>query len=652
MPTVPASGSGRPVAPTRGVLQPLDLRDVRIGPGFWGDRQRLNGTVVIDHCREWMERLGWIGNFRVASGQAAGERRGREFTDADVYKLAEAMCWEAARIDRPGGSDLDAAADELSEVIAGAQEADGYLNTRFGHQGAEARYRDLEWGHELYCAGHLVQAGVARLRTHDDAGDHPLAVVATRVADHVVREFGDAGRPGVDGHPEIEMALVELYRASGADRYLEQARRFVERRGRPALDDIPFGRAYFQDDVPVRAATALRGHAVRALYLTAGVVDVAVETGDHELLEIIASQWRHTIATRTYLTGGMGSRHEGEAFGEDYELPPDRAYAETCAGVAAIMVAWRLLLATGEARYADLIERALYNVVATAVAADGQAFFYTNPLQVRVPPPVADPTAESPRAQAGLRAPWFTVSCCPPNVARLLASLSAYVATTARSALQLHQFVAGQVHAVLTDVGPVRLRVETDYPWSGSVTVQVQESPRAPWQLEVRVPTWAAGMRLALGDEVWPVAPAAGAGVTTRGYAVVDRAWSAGDELRMELPVRPRWTYPDPRLDAVRGCVAVERGPLVYCAESPATAPDDLTDDRLALVCVDDATAPDDSDTPVLGGAVAVDVLAHALEEPAGPPRRLPLIPYHLWGNRGPATMRVWLPMRPIRPIR
>lgn len=623
-----------PVAPSRGTLHPLGIGDVRIGPGFWGHRQQLNDEVILGHCREWMERLGWIRNFRVAAGVDAAERGGREFSDADVYKLVEAMCWESART---GRGDLDAAIADLGALVAGAQERDGYVNTRYGHQGADARYRDLEWGHELYCAGHLIQAGVARLRTGPGAspGDDPLASAARRVADHVDQVFGPGGRQGVDGHPVIEMALVELYRATGDERHLAQAQRFVERRGRPALADIELGRAYFQDDVPVRAATALRGHAVRALYLAAGAVDVAVETGDQELLEIVADQWQRTIATRTYLTGGMGSRHEGESFGDDHELPPDRAYAETCAGVASVMVAWRLLLATGEARYADLIERTLYNVVATSVAEDGRAFSYTNPLQWRVPPPVPDPAVESPRAQSGLRAPWFTVACCPPNVARLLASLSAYVATTGPSALQLHQFVPGRI-----DAGSVRLQVETDYPRSGRVTVRIDEGPAEPWRLEVRMPGWSDGIRLTIGDQAWRVTPAA----ATRGYASIERTWRAGDVLHIEMPMRPRWTHPAPEVDAVRGCVAVERGPVVYCAESPAADP---AAERLSLVSVDDSVAPIDlpgEPAPHSLASVSVTVRTLTGTPDAERPRPLTLIPYHRWGNRGPATMRVWLP--------
>ncbi|MGH9213591.1 MAG: glycoside hydrolase family 127 protein [Acidimicrobiales bacterium] len=649
---------------------------MRIGPGFWADRQQLNGDVILDHCRGWMERLGWIANFSLASADA---RAGREFSDADVYKLVEAMAWEGART---GRRDLDEAVSRLAGIVAGAQQPDGYLNTMFGPRGPEGRYRDLEWGHELYCYGHLLQAAVARLRTGPAGGDGDdvLVAVARRAADHVCDVFGPDGRPAVDGHPVVEMALVELYRATGRSRYLEQARLFVERRGRPALADVEFGRAYFQDDMPVRAARAFRGHAVRALYLASGVVDVAVETGDQELLDIVGDQWARTVAARAYLTGGMGSRHQDEAFGDDYELPPERAYAETCAGVASVMLAWRLLLATGETRYADAIEQTLFNVVATAVAEDGRAFFYANPLQVRVPPAVPDPTVESPRAQAGLRAPWFTTACCPPNVARMLASLSAYVATTDRTGIQIHQLVPGEITAALAGGRSVQLRVSTDYPWSGRVTVHVEASPERPWVLAVRVPAWATGAVYRVsraGDASGTRNEAAGV-PTVPGYLAEDRVWRPGDELHLDLPVQPRWTYPDPRIDAVRSTVALERGPLVYCAEAvdtcrPAGAASGLVAPAdtgrgggLDVVVVDDSAEPVDLGAdPALAGAVIVGVTAHDLQPAAdaeaaysstppdvgtGPARTLALIPYYSWANRGPAAMRVWLP-RKWRPV-
>src|SRR5688500_19035174 len=358
---------GRPVVPSRGKLRPLGQDEARITGGFWRARQDVNATATIPHARSWMDRLGWTGNFAGPDATPA-DRRGREFTDSEVYKLLEAMSWEVGRgAGAPGA--LDARITELTAAIAAAQAADGYLHTAFGRPGQPDRYSDLLWGHELYCTGHLLQAAVARARTRG-GDDDPLLAVARRAADHVCEAFGPDGTPGVCGHPEIELGLVELARLTGEQRYLDQAALFVERRGHRTLPRHHFGWSYFSDDRPVRQAEVLHGHAVRALYLAAGAVDVAVETGDDELLQTVAAQFDRTLARRTYLTGGMGSRHADEAFGDDFVLPSDRAYSETCAGVAAIMLAWRLLLATGDGRYDEVIERILYNVVATAIGDD------------------------------------------------------------------------------------------------------------------------------------------------------------------------------------------------------------------------------------------------------------------------------------------
>jgi len=351
-----------------------------------------------------MERLDWVGNFRAAvEGRLPDDKKGVVFTDSDVYKLMEAAAWETGR---SGSSDADGRFTALAEVIAPTQEEDGYLNTVFGRPGQPTRYSDLEWGHELYCYGHMFQAAVARART---GKDDLFVEVPKRAADHVCETFGPGGIERVGGHPEIELGLVELARLTGEERYLHQASVFLERRGRQTLADIHWGRSYFQDDVPIRDQEAFTGHAVRALYLAAAAVDVAVETGDEDLLQAIIGQWERTVARRTYLTGGMGSHHDGEKFGDDFVLPPDRAYSETCAGIASVMLSWRLLLATGEPRYADLAERTLFNVVATSPAPDGRAFFYANPLHQRVPGVVPEPDYVSNRAASSLREPWFAV---------------------------------------------------------------------------------------------------------------------------------------------------------------------------------------------------------------------------------------------------
>ncbi|NKY09097.1 glycoside hydrolase family 127 protein [Cellulomonas hominis] len=630
-----------PVLPSTGALRPLGLEEVTLTGGFWADRQRVNAAATIPHCDHWETRVGWIGNFeRALDGTLVEHRTGREFADSDVYKMIEAMAWEVGRTGDPA---LEARIGELAALIGRVQEPDGYLNTQFGRPGQAPRYSDLEWGHELYCYGHLIQAAVARLRT---GRDDELVAVARRAADHVCAEFGPDGRDGVCGHPEIEVALAELARATGERRYLDQAALFVERRGRGTLAPIEFGREYYQDDEPVRSATVLRGHAVRALYLAAGALDVAVETGDDELLEAVRAQYARTLASRTYLTGGMGSHHQDEAFGDDYELPPDRAYCETCAGVASVMVSWRLLLATGDASWGDVVERTLYNVVATSPRADGKAFFYTNPLQKRVPGEAASDDEVSARALSRLRAPWFEVSCCPTNVARTLAALGGYVAAVSDDTLHLLQHASARIATRLGDGRAVGVEVVTGYPVDGEVVVRVTEAPEGPWTLALRVPAWAAGDALVDG------APAE----VVDGVVRVQRELAAGDEVRLVLPVAPRVTVPDGRIDAVRGCVAVERGPVVLCAESvdlpggaavdtlrvdagaPAVADGDGARVRARLVPADESGAADGAGAgagwpygaPGTGGAgEAVDVR---------------LVPYHSWANRGPSTMRVWLP--------
>ncbi|MFI5877128.1 glycoside hydrolase family 127 protein [Streptomyces sp. NPDC051445] len=638
-----------PVAPTRGRLRPLGLDEVRITGGFWARRRQTNATATLDHCRDWMERVGWIGNFRAAAeGRVHRDRRGREFADSDVYKLLEAMAWEAGQ---NAGGDLDALIGALTDAVAPAQEPDGYLNTAFGRPGQQPRYSDLEWGHELYCYGHLIQAGVAQTRARG-AGD--LAKVALRAADHVCTAFGPGGIERVCGHPEIETALVELARATGEQRYLDQAALFIGRRGQHTLAETEFGRGYNQDDLPVRDAPVLRGHAVRALYLACGAVDVAVETADDDLLAAVVRQWEATVARRTHLTGGMGSHHRDESFGDDFVLPPDRAYSETCAAVASVMLSWRLLLATGESRFADLAERTLFNVVATAPSEDGRAFFYANTLHRRRRGSVPPADAESPRADSGLRAPWFAVSCCPTNVARTLAVLPAYLATADDDGVQLHQYADAEIATCLTAGRDVALRVRTDYPSGAGVAVRIERSPRQPWTLSLRVPEWTRGAT------AWLTGPDGARQAVAPGTATLTRLFRPGDRIRLDLPMAPRWIGPDPRIDSLRGTAAVQRGPLVYCAESV-----DLPDGHdVDAVRVDPSTGPEDGPdgTVVAAGELAppsdgraneawpYPPLGQVAAAPAAERTGVVLVPYHSWANRGPSTMRVWLPTTTATP--
>jgi uncharacterized protein len=493
------------------------------------------------------------------------------------------------------------------------------------------RFTDLEMGHELYCAGHLFQAAVAHSRAR---GDDRLLDVARRFADLLADEFGEGKREALCGHAEIEMALVELYRLTGERHYLALARAFVDRRGRGLLEVKRFDARYFQDDVPVRDARTLGGHAVRALYLGCGVVDLSLETGDDSLLEAAVAQWDDLVTAKTYLTGGIGSRHWGEAIGDPFELPPDRAYCETCAAIASIMWSWRLLLATGEARYADLIERTLYNGFLAGLSLEGRSFFYVNPLHSR---------------GGHERSAWNQCACCPPNAMRLISSLEHYVATADEGGLQVHQYATGTIRTTV-DSSPVAVRVETRYPWDGRVELTVLESGDQPWRLSLRVPGWCREAALSVAGAS-PTAPEGG------DYATLERRWSTGDRVVLELELPPRLTEADPRIDAVRGCLAIERGPLVYCVEQ-ADLPGEVELDEVALR---QESGLSESERPdLLGGVVTVaaagvlDTDGRPADWPYGDARdgtrrrtsdlRLTAIPYYAWANRSDGAMRVWIP--------
>lgn len=618
-----------------GPLRPLDPADVTIDGGFWGRFQDLNRRAVIEHCLHWVDRMGWLRNFdAVASGEPFAHA-GIEFVDSEIYKVLEAVARELGRA--PDQRLAERYADLVARVAA-AQDDDGYLHTAFGHAGQRERYTDLEWGHELYCFGHLFQAAAAAVQAGIPS---ELPRVALRLADHVYAEFGPQGRDAVCGHPEIELALVELYRVTHRPHLLELARCFVDRRGHGTLGEIEFGAEYFQDDVPIREAHSLRGHAVRSLYLAAGAVDVAVETRDHELLAAIIRQWEHAVARRTYLTGGMGSHHQDEAFGEDYELPPDRAYAETCAAIASVMLSWRLLLATGDTRHADLIERTLYNSVICSPRADGRAFYYVNTLHQRVAGAVPEEDRHSHRAEASLRAPWFEVSCCPPNVARTLANLDLYFASTSANTLHIHQYGDATVDTVLASGARVRLRVRTNYPTQETVSLVLLSPLDEQTAVTLRVPAWARGHAV--------LSHGSTSVTLTTDRATISGPQPAGHEVALTLPMPPRVTRPHPRIDAVRGQVALERGPLVLAVED-VDLPGDLTVNDIAIDTTRVVAGGDGADVAlVLTSVPDADSQFPYRDEFAVPsrPRPSPVArfrPYYQWANRGPSTMRIWTP--------
>ncbi|GAA4730246.1 glycoside hydrolase family 127 protein [Phytohabitans rumicis] len=621
-----------PVSPSPAAtvaLRPLD--GARLADGFWA-RRAVTNRAAIPVGYDRLAKVGSIANLRIAAGSQAGEAAGQSFRDSDVYKWLEAVAWEHGRDPDPA---LLAWLREFGGTLAAAQRKDGYLNSAIQICGEEP-YAALWMSHEHYCAGHLFQAAVAAARATGETG---LLEVATRFGDHLADTFGPGAdlRPELDGHPVVEMGLVELYRQTGERRYLDLARHFVDARGhgwaaKSGFDPSHYGDpAHYSDRVPVREASTVEGHAVRAIYFAAGATDVAIETGDAELLAAVRRQYDAMRRGKQHVTGAVGSRWDGEAFGEAYELPPDRAYAETCAAIGAMQWAWRLLLATGEPQYADQIELLLYNAVLPGVSLTDADYFYVNTLHRRT-----GARGDLERSPAHGRRPWFNCACCPPNVMRTLASLPAYLATGTADGLQVHQYAPASLRA-----GEFAVDVDTAYPWDGQVTVTVREAPPREVELALRVPDWAQGSTLD------------GRPVPAGAYARVRRVFRAGEQVSLDLPMPARLLVADDRVDATRGCVAVARGPLVYTIEQP-DQPDGAVLEDLRI----DPSAPlhPEHRSDLLDGVTVLHAEGAVLE-PAGSPYRaygapaprtrpaaLTLVPYYAWANRGPHPMRVWIP--------
>jgi DUF1680 family protein len=652
-----ATGPVRLGPHTRAALRPTVAPTVTAG--FWHSRRRVNAEVGIPQGPALLEAAGNLHNLRLAAGTAEGAFVGDyPFQDTDVYKWLEAASWQLAQQPDAGqGADandaLAAEVDRIIALVAAAQEEDGYLGTWVQSGKGAGRYADLRWGHELYNAGHLIQAAVAH---HRATGRETLLEVARRFADHIDATFGPAGSgkaiDSFDAHPEVETALVELYRETGERRYLDLAAYFVDRHGHGAHGH----ESYCQDRVPLREAETVEGHAVRQLYLLAAAADLATETGEPALAEACARLWHAMVAAKTHLTGGVGAHHDKEDFGDPFELPNERAYCETCAAIASIQFSWRMALLTGQARYSDLIERTLFNGFLAGMSLDGESWLYVNPLQVR------DGYVDAGGDQSSRRTRWFRCACCPPNVMRLLASLEHYLATTDGRGLQLHQYASGRFEGEAQS-RPVVVSVNTDYPWQGRIEITVEQTPARPWTLSLRIPQWCRQYTLVHGES----GEAIDGAVLDDGWLCVERAWSPGERVVLELDLRPRLVVADPRVDAVRGCVAIERGPLVHCLEQedhPGGGLDDVTIDPDAPLAVKER--PD-----LLGGIVTVLAGGHrrALPEtgwwpyaPAGasggfnhptgstdpqspgPAMELTAIPYYAWANRSTGSMRVWLP--------
>ena len=625
-------------------VKPVPFTAVHFADGFWLPRIEVNRTVTIPFAFGKCEETKRVFNFERAAAALRGEPvadrtpPGFPFDDTDVYKVIEGAAYTLSVKADPK---LEAYLDALIAKIAAAQEPDGYLYTtrtidpEHPHPWAGKKRWELEQdlSHELYNLGHLYEAAVAHYQA---TGKRTLLDVALKTADLLDRTFGPTKQWTWPGHQITEMGLVKLYRVTGDPRYLHLARFLLDARG---TDGSVHSKEYSQSHEPVVDQDRAVGHAVRATYMYSGMADVAALTGEGTYVGALDRIWQDVVGQRLYVTGGIGSRSSGEAFGAVYELPNMSAYNETCAAIGNDYWNHRMFLLHADARYLDVMERTLYNGLLSGVSLDGRSFFYPNPLE------------SSGQHQ---RSPWFGCACCPGNITRFLASVPGYAYAHQGDRLYVNLFVASTAKVEM-DGGPtVTLTQETRYPWDGTVRLTVAPDTPGPFALHVRVPGWARNEPVP--SDLYRFADAPGEPVTIRvdgesvplvvekGFARVERRWEKGDTVELRLPMPVRRVVAHPSVEADRGRVALQRGPLVYAAEWPDNPEGHVRN----LLLPDDSRLASEFRTDLLNGVQVVrgKAIALAKGERGDVSRReqeLVAIPYYAWANRGPGEMAVWL---------
>ncbi|MEK3733040.1 MULTISPECIES: glycoside hydrolase family 127 protein [Paenibacillus] len=640
----------------------VPLQQVKLDDPFWSQYVKLVREVVIPYQYEALhdripgvEPSHAIANLRIAAGRAQGEFGGFVFQDSDLAKWMEAAAYSIAV--HPD-ADLENKVDEIIDMIEEAQQPDGYFNTYFTIKEPQKRWTNLTDCHELYCAGHLMEAAVAYYQA---TGKRKLLDIVCRFADYIDAVFGpEEGKiHGFDGHQEIELALVKLYEVTGEERYLKLSQYFIdqrgtephffleewERRGRTSFfsrTSAPPHLDYYQSHIPVREQREAVGHSVRAVYMYTAMADLAARTNDAQLLEACQALWRNIVHKQMYVTGGIGSTHHGEAFTFDYDLPNDTVYSETCASIGLIFFARRMLQLFPNSEYADVMERALYNTVIGSMAKDGRHFFYVNPLEVW-----PDASRKNPGKHhiKPVRPGWFACACCPPNVARLMSSLGEYVYTSSSDTLFTHLYIGGEANVNFGDV-PVKVVQNSDLPWGSSVSMTVQPEQETEWTIAVRIPGWSRGQAVLRvnGEEMDLNA------VVKDGYAYLRRVWADGDTLSLELSTAVQVLRSHPHLRANAGKVAIQRGPIVYCLESV-----DHGAPVSSILLASEPNLKAQFHPDLLGGATVIegegwleesddwkDDLYRASAKKLRPVT-IKAIPYYLWGNRGENEMAVWI---------
>ncbi|NQT93864.1 MAG: glycoside hydrolase family 127 protein [Lentisphaerae bacterium] len=611
----------------------------------------INRRITLPMEYEQCRKTGRIDAFDLA-WKPGRPKAPHLFWDSDVAKWIEAAAYSLATYPDPA---LERRVDGVIDRIVRAQQTDGYLNTYHTIVEPTKRWTNLRDNHELYCAGHLIEAAVAY---HETTGKRTLLDAVSRYADYIGRALGRGTRQkrGYPGHQEIELALIRLYRATNENRYLDLARYFIDERGRtPHYFDLearargedpkaywPGTYEYNQSHLPVRKQTEVVGHAVRAMYLYSGMIDTGIATGDRTLITACKRLWKNAVRRRMHITGGIGPLHSNEGFTADYDLPNEGAYLETCAAIGLLFWARRMLSVELNGEYADVMERALYNGTISGLSHDGRTFFYGNPLAAQ---PGFDGNGRFVHKDYHYRrSEWFGCACCPPNIARMIAQFPTFLYASRPATLVVHHYAASEGDVDVANQ-TVRIEQKTRYPWNGRIDIGIQPERTATWTLALRIPGWSSSAKLHVNGK-----PVNLASITRKGYARIKRAWCAGDRVRLDLPMPVERVEAHPAARQNCGRVALQRGPVVYCLEQADNGP------RLS-----DITLPAGSHFTVRNGRSGILAgipLIHASAlrretanwsgqlyssgRSARKPCRITAIPYFLWANRDPGEMLVW----------
>ena len=625
-------------------LHSVPVHAVTIEEGFWSKRRATNVERSIPTMREELEEHGRMDNFRRLVGKSSEPQKGPYFSDSDIYKWIDAVGWALQSDSLP---ELRRKTDSMIREVVAIQEPSGYLNTYY--QGDRVALRmsqhDQEVGHEMYCLGHMIQGAIAYYRA---TGDTTLMDAGQRMVDNfVLPNYGPGPnqKPIISGHPEIEMALIELYRTTGKRQYVELAGYILHGDDRWTIE--PQRIKYMFCGIPFPSRTKLEGHAVRAMYACCGATDYYLETGDQAYWKTLNTLWEDLTRRQMYITGGVGARSEGEAFGNAYELPNAQAYGESCAAIGNMMWNWRMLAASGEAKFSDVIERALYNGINSGMSLDGRTYCYRNPLAF-------DPaTLDGFRGSPNIRNAWYDVTCCPPNLERTFASLPSYFYSISKDGLYVHLYDNSNLDWHLQDGTPIKVQQKTNYPWEGAVKLTVSPAESKDFTVYARIPGWANGASVAVNGRMQ-------SGVNAGEYLAIKRAWNPGDVVTLNFPMHAEVIASNPRVAEDRGKVAVRRGPVIFCMEELDQSNGIALSD-VAITVSEHLGKEFQSEykADLLGG---VEILRHegkvfesasaqqplymstGPEAPKTRPENLSFIPYYAWANRRPSAMQVWTP--------